>query len=279
MKFIKSSLIVATLLNLSSCGQDDTTKSDTPLQMTDQVILGGMAWSDWWLTESGGSGENPQDSLGVTDDGEYKNKYRCKSCHGWDLKGTAGGYSSNLKGDSNKRVVGFQLVGKTVSVEEISKADSRVKLDGTAWADHDAKTMPDYGSSKISHNTLSTDQMSALVSFINDGPKLDDYAIITKGVSGEKNPVYVFNNPDLVKGKSLYESSCERCHGSDGKMVEDLSLGAYFRSAGKYSEGFHKILYGSLGSKMTRKAQGDLDGAQAADILAYIQASDKIFVD
>jgi hypothetical protein len=44
----------------------------------------------------------------------------------------------------------------------------------------------------------------------------------------------------------------------------------YFRSDGKYSEGFIKMVYGA-NKEMSREAQGSLTVWQVRDILAWIQ--------
>lgn len=281
IKVTKIGLAVGFISLMTNCSSDDSSKDDTSGKgvITDGMAKAGIAWSDWWLEKAGGSGVNPQDIDKVADNGDYKNKYRCKSCHGWDLLGKKGGYSANAKGDANGRVTGFALAEKTVDADEVTMSSGRVKLDSKTWADHDATTMPDFGGSAIEHNKLTAEQVKNFVEFINNGPKLTDYATVTPGVSGKSDPVYKFINADVENGKKLYTDHCETCHGADGKEIDDLIIGTFFRGAGHYSEGFHKILYGNNGTRMDRKAQGNLSAEQARDILAYIQANDAIFVD
>ena len=128
------------------------------------------------------------------------------------------------------------------------------------------KEMPAFGQK----GGLTEQQVKDVVAFLNKGPKIGEFAtldISSKPVS------YTFKKPDLEAGKNLYKSNCASCHNEDGNG-EDMSLKKYFSGDGKYSEGYHKAVYGAGGkSEMTREAMGNLSGKQIADILANIQAN------
>jgi mono/diheme cytochrome c family protein len=117
---------------------------------------------------------------------------------------------------------------------------------------------------------LSAQQTADVVAFLNSGPKVQDIASLDTA----QNPVaYTFTGADTTAGQTLYGTNCATCHGADGQTVGGSILGTYFSSDGKYSEGFHKLIYGDATGAMTRTAQGNLTAEQARDILAYIQAN------
>ena len=52
------------------------------------VEQGGLAWDDWTKNDAGGSG--------MPDGAADADYWRCKACHGWDQRGTDGGYIKRL---------------------------------------------------------------------------------------------------------------------------------------------------------------------------------------
>jgi mono/diheme cytochrome c family protein len=146
--------------------------------------------------------------------------------------------------------------------------------DGTAASmiigralDVEDQLMPNYSLA----GGLSADQVDDVVSFLNSGPKITTFAAFDLS----PNPVgYSFGGTtNIATGATLYTANCAGCHGADGTLNANPAggLGVYFGKDGKYSEGFHKIIYGIANSGMTRAATGNLSGQQAANILAYIQ--------
>lgn len=218
---------------------------------------GGLVWSNWTDAVAGGSGY-PENF-----DSSKKDFLRCKACHGWDGMGAQGGYVRRSAKDSRPNPTpGTDLSAKFGSIEtaEVLYSEKGRKFDTNS------KAMPNFGQK----GGLTDQQVKDVAAFLNKGPKIGEFAtldISSKPVS------YAFKNPDLEAGKNLYMTSCASCHNEDGNG-EDMSLKKYFSEDGKYSEGFHKTVYGAGGkSEMTREAAGSLSGKQAADILAYIQAN------
>ena len=217
---------------------------------------GGLIWNNWTDAVAGGSGY-PEGY-----DSKKKDFLRCKACHGWDGMGANGGYVRRSAKDKRPNPTpGSDLSSKfgSVTSDEVIYSEK-----GRKFIEY-SKSMPAFDQ----QGGLTDQQVKDAVAFLNKGPKIGEFAtldISSKPVS------YTFKNPDLKAGQSLYAANCASCHDADGNG-SDMSLKKYFGKDGKYSEGFHKAVYGAGGkSEMTREASGNLSGKQAADILAYIQA-------
>ncbi len=234
---------------------------------------GGLVWDYYVNTNAGGSGSLPS---GATN----KDFLRCKACHGWDGMGADGGYvrrSANATRPNPTATTGnlSTKMGSVVAADVLHDGTQVSTTVGRAFSTED-QTMPNFGAT----GGLTSKQVLDVVQFINKGPKITDHA--TLDITA--NPVtYTFSGTNTTTGSSLYASKCAECHGSDGDSANgdgtvltalgvELKLGNYFSSDGKYSEGFHKMIYGVSGSDvMTREGSGNLTSQQAADILAYIQ--------
>jgi len=230
--------------------------------------LGGLVWDNYTKNGAGGSGTFP---VGV--DSTTKDFLRCKACHGWDGKGDQGGYvrrtvsATRPNPTANIGDISAKAEAGTVMLDEVwHNGNANSSIIGRAFSTLD-NTMPDYSQA----GGLTAIQANNVVDFLNNGEKLTSFA----DLDIMPNPVgYSFNGAtDAAAGAILYADNCAGCHGVDGlnDAISGVKLDAYFSSDGKYSEGFHKILYGIAGTAMTRTATGNLTGQQAADILAYIQ--------
>jgi mono/diheme cytochrome c family protein len=217
---------------------------------------GGLIWSKWTDEVAGGSGYPEGFDSGK---GDF---LRCKACHGWDGMGANGGYVRRSAKDSRPNPTpGSDLSSKfgSVTAEEVLYSEK-----GRKFSEY-SKAMPDFGQK----GGLTEQQVKDVVAFLNKGPKIGEFAALD---TSTKPVAYTFKDPDTKAGESLYAANCASCHDADGNG-SDMSLKEYFSGDGKYSEGFHKAVYGAGGkSEMTREASGNLSGKQAADILAYIQA-------
>lgn len=222
------------------------------------MYRGGLIWNNWTKTFAGGSGELPQ---GVAN----KDFTRCKACHGWDALGPNGGYVRRSgypdKTSRPKPIAGTDLSNMFGKINA-----AMVKYEkGRDWSVEDNR-MPNF----TQVGGLTDQQVADVVAFLNHGPKITDVALLDIS----KKPVdYTFRNADVAKGNELYTKSCQACHGLDGNKLDIGYEGrviGYFRSDGKYSEGFIKMIYGA-DKVMSREAQGSLTAGQARDILAWIQ--------
>ena len=221
---------------------------------------GGLVWENYTKTDAGGTGTNPSPTSA-----DY---VRCKACHGWDGKGAAGGY---VRRDDNNGTRPNPTAGTDLSVKMAAGTFVAAEVEhaaGRAFTTEDT-TMPDYTAT----GGLNAKQVADVVAFLNSGPKVTDHATLDI----VSNPaVYTFTGTSATAGATLYAANCEGCHGSDGAQRPGEptdGLGAYFASDGKYSEGFHKMVYGISNTIMTRKAAGNLTSQETADILTYIQTN------
>lgn len=248
-------LIVAAVLVYAGCKQSEK-KAEEPVPVAGDPYLGGLVWNNWADQVAGGSG------YPAGFDSKMKDFLRCKACHGWDAAGLNGGYVRRTAKDS--RPAPLPTADLTTKLGTITKQQVQYAR-GREFAVLD-KRMPAFNQP----GGLTDKQVVDVMAFLNQGPKVTDFARLDIA----QNPVaYTFTAADPKAGGELYTNRCAACHDVDGKGI-DMSLGNYFREDGKYSEGFHKMVYGAGGTSiMTRTASGDLTGRQAADILAYIQAN------
>ena len=242
------------------------------------VETGALAYDNWTKMDSGGDGSLP--------DGVQSADYiRCKACHGWDRRGTAGGYVRRSRkdtrpnagagdGDSTPRAIATG----TVTADQISHAGTgRSYADGQgSWVPLDAErsaanTAAHAGGYTLGnqHPDFSTggmtqEQMDCLVEFLNfaDG----DPAVYFEDIDPSQNPVLytIVDTADPSAGQTFFEGSCEGCH------TLDFALD-YLEGDGKFSELAHKARWGSPDISMTRSSMGDPTSANIADLLLYLQ--------
>lgn len=246
----KVSIIVFLLVLISSISFANGKKE----VLVGDAYQGGLVWNNWTDELAGGSGQLPEGA-------ENKDFIRCKACHGWDVSGTNGGYvrrSGFPEKDSRPRPVSSSDISGDLG--DLTPSEILIS-DGREWSNEN-NNMPNFGL----EGGLTAQQAADVAAYLNDGPKIIDFAVLDISA----NPVvYKFNNSDSKEGSELYQSNCALCHGADGNSLE-VKVIDYFRKDGKYSEGFHKLIYGA-DSVMTRQTQGNLSGQQAADILSWIQ--------
>jgi mono/diheme cytochrome c family protein len=246
--------IAAVCLLIAGCTNNDNHGGETAAVDGDPYV-GGLVWNNWTDAVAGGSGYPEGFDAGK------KDFLRCKACHGWDGQGLNGGYVRRSAKDSRPKPMPSADLSEwfgTITAKDVWYADGRdfAVLNNA---------MPAFDRA----GGLSDRQVADVVAFLNKGPKIGEFAEMD---ISQKPVVYTFAGADPNAGGEAYTARCASCHAADGEGL-DMSLGDYFRQDGKYSEGFHKMVYGAGGNSiMTRKASGDLSGEQAADILAFIQA-------
>jgi len=166
--------------------------------------------------------------------------WRCKSCHGWDLRGRDGAYA---KGSYKTGIAGVRAwAGK--SPDEIHK----IIMDQT------------HG---FTHDMMSPDAMLRLAAFISRGQvDMTRYINSDKSVRGNKK-----------RGADTFQNVCAACHGFDGTA---LNWGSdekpnYVGTEAKKNpwEVLHKIRAGHPGVEMPALMSFPLQ--DAIDVLAYAQ--------
>ncbi|MDQ7079802.1 MAG: c-type cytochrome, partial [Paracoccaceae bacterium] len=162
---------------------------------------------------------------------------RCKSCHGWDLRGADGAYG---KGSSYYTGIKGLTAMKGKPNEEVIAI-----LKG-----------PEHGYD----GKMDEQDFVDLANFVTKG-QVDLSLVIDYQTKMAKG--------DPVKGESYYNGICAGCHGLDGKKIKDMEDPVGELARDNPWEIFQKIQNGQPKEEMTALRVLPLE--VTADILAYIQ--------
>jgi thiosulfate dehydrogenase len=166
--------------------------------------------------------------------------WRCKSCHGWDLRGKDGAYS---KGSYQTGITGVGAwAGK--DPEEIHK----ILMNDT------------HG---FTHDMIPLDAMLRIAAFVSRGQAdVAAYIGMDKSVKG-----------NAERGAAKFQTICASCHGFDGTALDwgDSDEPGFVGTEANANpwEVLHKIRAGHPGVEMVSMAAFPLE--DALDILAYTQ--------
>ena len=235
-------------------------------------ILGGAAYSKWYTTDAGGTGD-----AGATVSADF---YRCKACHAWDGLGNAASYAnrtgqSTLK-DTRPDVSSVNLRSSTVAHTVQALFDLIVRSPGRT-IDATDNTHPDYSTH------LTVGQVWNLVKFMREewvepallydlqvsGPAM--YVDYTVDPAVVVAPTLTYSNigalGDATNGNAIYADNCATCHGADGTLldIEGRSLGVFVQE--KPNELWFKAKFGEAGTGMEPglvSATSDLQDLYAA---------------
>jgi len=239
--------IALLVVALTSCGSDDGGEGTN----AEQAPLRGGALYDSWFNVMNLPAPTTDHPLWATRPDMMTNTlkgadtWRCKECHGWDYKGVLGAYGSG----SHK--TGFPgIMGSAKSEAEI--ADSLKNKHG-------------YGQAGLSDAALSD-----LAKFV----KLD-LIDTSEIVNSDKT----FKG-DKAKGKTIFTSTCQTCHGENGLNEKPTgSPGMFDEFPGKIAsenpwEFTHKVRFGQPGFEMPPQARL-LTVAQLGDLGVHTQSLPK----
>ena len=258
-------------------GSDGADGEDFPGPLPDEYInadgiLGGAAYSKWYTTDAGGSGD-----AGATVSADF---YRCKACHAWDGLGNGASYAnrtgqSTLK-DTRPDVSSVNLRSSALAHTVEALFDLVVRSPGRT-IDATDNTHPDYSTD------LTVGQVWNLVKFMREewvepallydlqvsGPAMFvDYTVAPPVVVA---PTLTYSNigalGDAANGNAVYAENCAGCHGADGTAIdiEGRSLGLFVRE--KPHEAWFKAKFGEAGTGMEPglvSATSDLQDLYAA---------------
>ena len=106
---------------------------------------------------------------------------------------------------------------------------------------------------------------------------LNDFALfVSKGQTDFTEFIDPVTNPfkigNVEKGKVYFETICVKCHGQDGRLIEDMAPLGKLGHKNPW-EVLHKIINGQPGKKMPSLRAFDQD--VVADIMSYIQTLEK----
>ncbi len=206
-----------------------------------QVIARGGRLYDNWIVELAAPVppvDNPtlalQSFTGGTNAATGASTWRCKECHGWDYKGSAGVYGDT----ASTHYTGFGGLLNTIKTEE--EIVTYLTSGAIIFGQH----------VHIFDGLLALEDMQALAKFIKSG-MVDSYP-------GIKADGFVNGLPEnFANGRELYRwtgdfgipnGNCEWCHGTDGNKELAVSLGNVAKD--NPWETLHKIRFGQPGSLM-----------------------------
>lgn len=247
-------------LAVAGCGDDDksTNPGDPQGYLDADGIMGGKLYDKFWATETGWNQSDPN----LTSYNAKADFYRCKQCHGWDLKGSQGAYISRAANANRPNVSPLNLLtiaaGKTPQELFDALKSSTGRRSVTAdLSTYDPNTNPTTGDKMPDYGSIFTDDhIWDMVKFLKeeavDVSSL--YESQTTGAYPTGSITYSNIGKDGVaaNGDATYTAKCMGCHGIDGKLIlvdgGNFSIGSFIRS--KPYEAQHKIKFGQLGSTM-----------------------------
>jgi mono/diheme cytochrome c family protein len=205
------------------------------------IARGGQLYDNWMaVTEA----DKPAQTHSAYPAGSKKKgatTWRCKECHGWDYKGSAGAYASG------SHFTGITGVRGVVGMEP--KKIHALIMDKTHG--FTGQTMP--------HSA-----MEKIALFLSRGQLDTDRYIDPKTKVARGNP---------RRGAQFFQTICAVCHGFDGKEInfKDEKKPEYVGTVAVKNpwEALHKIRFGQPGVGMP--ALTVLDIEDLVDILAYTQ--------
>lgn len=241
-----------------SCSHNPTSNTEDSDQIAydaASAVVGSQLYNDFTKTPGF---EGPSDSnVDLTHITGFKDFYRCKQCHAWDLKARYASYINRAPNVSRPDVSTVQLVN--LGNSDISDLFKKIKNTGGAAVDPQRTSdgtkpslggneHPDYG--KI----LTDSQIWDLVKFLKDGAFNVDKLYKTKLTGSYPTGSITFSDWGLdgnaSVGQTFYTNKCKTCHGVDGTSIDiaGYSIGKFVRN--KPYEVQHKVVSGQLGTNM-----------------------------
>lgn len=266
MKNLKKISVCAFALTLilfaTSCTNDrdaftmiEDDNSDQIAYEAANAVVGSQLYNDFTKTP----GYNGPSDINVNPDDieNFKDFYRCKQCHAWDLKARFASYIDRKPKVGRPDVSEVQLVN--LGSSNITYLFDKIKNTGGAAVDP-ARTAdgtnpslggnehPDYGT------ILTDEQIWDLVKFLREGAfdvdLLYDTELTGSYPTGSRSFINWGKDGDVTLGQTYYTNNCASCHGVDGRAINlgGRSIGAFVRE--KTYEIQHKAVSGQLGTSM-----------------------------
>jgi mono/diheme cytochrome c family protein len=269
-------VLVLSLLLIVSCKHDNSLDQDALDQEAydnADAIRGGQLYDKFWTTDGYTGPSDPSVSQENIDN--FPDFYRCKQCHGWDLRANVEWYIDRGPKVTRPDVSGQDLfhmreetdlrdMFEEVAHEGAAAVDPARTADGTN-SSLGGNNMPDF--SKI----LTEAQIWDLVKFMKEGAfdTRQLYDLNTAGTypTGTKTMTNLGRDGDASAGDSFYATKCVSCHGTDGTTIDlhGESVGSFIRSSPHEAQ--HKVKNGHPGTIM-----GGLPNATQSDIKNLFKA-------
>lgn len=234
-------LVASAIIMFSSCKKDEQLVDGmTPAEQAAYAAADGVKGARLY--------DHVLNQVGITDTKMTSNPnfFRCKSCHGWDLKGREGVLINKAPSATYPEVADVNLIGE-VRINDnpkeiynaIKNMDGRDPKSGTYTAE-----MPRYA------DILSDQDIWNLVKFIKvTAHQTDDfYTLTTTGTypNGTKAFSNIGKNGNAAAGLTVYNQQCAVCHGADGSAIDvycnGIWLGDMFRNDPHEIQ--HKAIWG-----------------------------------
>ncbi len=204
------------------------------------ITHGGLLYDRWWAQLGKEAPKTTHPAYTKAGKQTGSSTWRCKECHGWDYKGARGAYGkgSHYSGIGGIRNMAHAPIDAIVAV-------MKDKIHG-------------FG------NLIPDDDLTALAHFISHGQlDMDEYIDrTTKKAKG-----------DAANGERIYQTTCARCHGSDGKLINfhDEAKPEFIGTVATENpwETLHKLRMGQPGVPMISMLAFEIQ--DHVDILAYAQ--------
>jgi mono/diheme cytochrome c family protein len=215
----------------------------------DDITSGAQLYDKWYaaLGKEAPAGNMPIWERQSTNTRSGADTWRCAECHGWDYKGSEGAYSAG------SHFTGFPNVMELAA--GMSKDEIVAHLKGSKDPSHDFSTSMDDAS------------LQKLAAFLKDGLIDDAQYIDTVSLK--------VKSADAAHGKQLYDTTCAKCHGADGKQIVfrtegiNESLGAVAdRDPYRF---LHRTRFGVAGTEMPIGRTLGWAPKDGVDVLAYAQ--------
>ena len=219
---------------------DTTTLAAIDMQKYEaaSVSRGGRLYDSWWRA----NGETePTDTYPLypqqIGNQSGSTTWRCKECHGWDYKGKDGAYTSGSDHFTNIEGV-FHATRQPI---------------GEIYHTIKNKNLP-----------LSEEDLWDLTKFLKEGLiDMDKYIIFSGDLSNSATGTRNLGGP-------VYSGRCTECHGSDGKEISSVIVGAVANN--NPWETLHKVAFGNPGTSMPAMVDRGLSLQQLIDLLTYTQS-------
>jgi len=204
------------------------------------ITRGGTLYDNWYGALGKEAPKNTHPAYPKAGKQKGASTWRCKECHGWDYKGARGAYAkgSHYTGTMGIRNMTHAPVDTIVAI---------LKGDTHGYG----KLIPD-------------EDLTALAHFVAHG-QMDMDAYIDRATKKAKG--------DAANGERIFQTTCARCHGSDGKLINFKTppKAEYIGTVATANpwEALHKLRMGQPGVPMISMLA--FDTQDHLDILAYAQ--------
>lgn len=204
------------------------------------LAAGGRIYDNWWEALDREKPEGTHPSYPTAGEQSGPDTWRCKECHGWDYRGTAGIYR---KGSHHTGIKGID--GALGKPEAEIAALLRAPLHG------------------YTPEMITDEELARVAAFVSSGQV--DVSVI---VDGETRAI-IAGDPE--RGRGIFQTVCAACHGFDGRRYDWGKDGAHAyvgtEAADVPDEVLHKILNAHTGVEMANLRAFPLDAA--VDVLSY----------